>query len=45
MEWRHRTGDFFAKIKEYGAIAMRYDKTDVGRAACRRPAAAVTAAR
>ena len=44
-EWRHRVGNFFAKMREYGATAMGYDKTDIGHAACRRPAAAMIVAR
>ncbi len=26
--WRHLIGNFFAKLKEFRAIATRYDKTD-----------------
>ena len=31
--WRHRTGNVFARIKEFRAIATRYDKTDASFAA------------
>ena len=27
-KWRHQIENFFAKIKEFRAIATRYDKTD-----------------
>ncbi len=27
-KWRHQIGNFFARIKEFRAIATRYDKTD-----------------
>ena len=44
-ELRHRIENFFAKIKEYRANAMRYDKTGIGYAACRQIAAAMVVAR
>ncbi len=31
--WRHRTGNFFARIREFRAVATRYDKTDASFAA------------
>ncbi len=31
--WRHQVENFFAKIKEFRAIATRYDKTDASFAA------------
>ena len=32
-QWRHLVENFFAKIKEFRAIATRYDKTDSSSAA------------
>ena len=31
--WRHQVENFFAKIKEFRAVATRYDKTDASFAA------------
>ncbi len=31
--WRHRIENFFARIKEFRAVATRYDKTDTSFAA------------
>ena len=44
-KWRHQVENFFAKIKEFRAIATRYDKTDVSYAAAIYLAAAVIAAK
>ena len=33
-EWRPWIENFFAKIGEYGAVAMRYGETDASHAAC-----------
>jgi transposase len=43
--WRHLIENYFAKIKEFRAIATRYDKTDVSYAAAISIAAAVIACR
>ena len=43
--WRHLVENAFAKLKEFRAIATRYDKTDVSFAAGIHLAAAVIAAR
>ncbi len=32
-KWRHRIENFFARIKEFRAVATRYDKTDTSFAA------------
>ena len=42
--WRHQVENFFAKIKEFRAIATRYDKTDASFAAGIHPVAGVVAA-
>jgi len=44
-KWRHQVENFFAKIKEFRAIATRYDKTDVSYAAAIHLAAGVIAAK
>ncbi|MCY4315091.1 MAG: IS5 family transposase, partial [Roseovarius sp.] len=44
-KWRHQVENFFAKIKEFRAIATRYDKTDVSYAAAIYLAAGVIAAK
>ena len=41
QKWRHRIENFIAKIKEYRAIAMGYDKTDTCCSAFRHLAAAM----
>ena len=41
--WRHLIENFFAKLKEFRAIATRYDKTDLSYAAAIRIAAAIIA--
>ncbi len=33
MEWRHRIGNVFSRIREFRAIATREGKTDAGFAA------------
>ena len=33
-KWRHLVENYFAKIKEFRAIAKRYDKTDCSYTAC-----------
>ena len=43
--WRHLIENAFAKLKEFRAIATRYDKTDVSFAASIHLAAAIIAAR
>ena len=43
--WRHLVENYFAKIKEYRAIATRYDKTDASYAANWNLVAAIIAAR
>ncbi len=43
--WRHQIENFFAKIKEFRAIATRYDKTDTSFAAAIYPAAGLIAAK
>ena len=43
--WRHLVENAFAKLKEFRAIATRYDKTDVSFAASIHLAAAIIAAR
>jgi len=43
--WRHLIENFFAKIKEFRAIATRYDKTDLSYRAAILIAAAVIACR
>ena len=42
--WRHQVENFFAKIKEFRAVATRYDKTDESFAAAIHLAAGVIAA-
>ena len=43
--WRHLIENTFAKLKEFRAVATRYDKTDSSYAATIRLAAAVIASR
>ncbi len=43
--WRHQIENFFAKLKEFRAVATRYDKTDMSFAATIHLAAAVIASR
>ncbi len=43
--WRHLIENAFAKLKEFRAVATRYDKTDVSYAATIHLAAAVIASR
>ena len=43
--WRHLVENFFAKIKEFRAIATRYDKTDESFAAGIHLVAGVVAAK
>ena len=43
--WRHLVENAFAKLKEFRAIATRYDKTDVSFAASIHLAAAIIASR
>jgi|TARA_B100000315_G_scaffold247317_1_gene275851 transposase len=43
--WRHLVENYFAKIKEFRAIATRYDKTDSSFAANLNLVAAIIAAR
>ena len=43
--WRHLIENTFAKLKEFRAVATRYDKTDTSYAATIRLAAAVIASR
>ena len=43
--WRHLVENFFAKLKEFRAIATRYDKTDESFRATIHLAAAIIAAR
>ena len=43
--WRHLVENYFAKIKEFRAIATRYDKTDVSFKANINLAAAIIAAK
>ena len=42
--WRHQVGNFFAKTREFRAIATRCDRTDAGFAAGIHPVAGVVAA-
>ncbi len=44
-KWRHLVENYFAKIKEFRVIAMRYDKTDCSYAACWKLAATLIASR
>ena len=44
-KWRHLIENYFAKIKEFRAVATRYDKTDTSFAANLNLAAAIIAAR
>lgn len=44
-KWRHLVENYFAKIKEFRAIATRYDKTDCSYAACWNLVAALIASR
>ena len=44
-KWRHQVENFLSKIKEFRAIATRYDKTDVSYAAAIHLAAGVIAAK
>ena len=44
-KWRHLVENYFAKIKEFKAIATRYDKTDCSYAACWNLVAALLASR
>ena len=43
--WRHLIENLFAKLKEFRAVATRYDKTDTSYAATIQLAAAVVASR
>ena len=43
--WRHLIENFFAKLKEFRAVATRYDKTDTSYAATINLAAAIIASR
>ena len=43
--WRHLIENSFAKLKEFRAVATRYDKTDTSYAAAIHLAAAVIASR
>ena len=43
--WRHLIENFFAKLKEFRAVATRYDKTDTSYRASISLAAAIIAAR
>jgi transposase len=43
--WRHLIENVFAKLKEFRAVATRYDKTDESFRACIHLAAAIIAAR
>jgi transposase len=43
--WRHLVENYFAKIKEFRAIATRYDKTDCSYAACWNLAATLIASK
>jgi transposase len=43
--WRHLIENTFAKLKEFRAVATRYDKTDTSYAATIHLAAAVIASR
>lgn len=43
--WRHLIENYFAKIKEFRAVATRYDKTDTSYRATINLAAAIIAAR
>ena len=43
--WRHLIENTFAKLKEFRAVATRYDKTDTSYAAIIQLAAAIIAAR
>ena len=43
--WRHLIENTFAKLKEFRAVATRYDKTDTSYAATIHLAAAIIAAR
>ncbi|HZA88296.1 MAG TPA: transposase [Acidimicrobiales bacterium] len=43
--WRHLIENTFAKLKEFRAVATRYDKTDTSYAATVHLAAAVVASR
>ena len=43
--WRHLIENHFAKLKEFRAVATRYDKTDTGFRATINLAAAIIASR
>ena len=43
-KWRHQIENFFARIKEFRAVANRYDKTDESFAAAIHLVAGVVAA-
>ena len=43
--WRHLVENYFAKLKEFRAVATRYDKTDTSYRASITLAAAIIAAR
>ena len=43
--WRHRIENTFAKLKEFRAVATRYDKTDTSYAAAIHLAGAIIASR
>lgn len=43
--WRHLIENYFAKIKEFRAVATRYDKTDASYRATINLAAAIIASR
>ena len=45
FRWRHLVENYFAKIKEFRAIATRYDKTECSYAACWNLAATLIASR
>ncbi len=42
--WRRQVGNFFARTREFRAVATRYDRTDAGFAAGIHPVAGVVAA-
>jgi transposase len=44
-KWRHLVENYFARIKEFRAIATRYDKTDCSYAACCNLAATLIASK
>lgn len=44
-KWRHLVENYFAKVKEFRAIATRYDKTDCSYAACWNLAATLIASK